>query len=248
MQSQIPNPPYIGLWTRLASFRRDDLTTLIENYQIVRAAMMRSTLHLVTAEDHQLFRQTLQPALEKAHRSFNGKTITESLDNERLIAAAKPFLEAEPRSTGDLREHLQPLYPDIDGNTLAYAVRTYLPLIQVPPAGTWGSGTRATYIPAENVLGTPAPPDLRTLLHRYLAAYGPASVMDFQFWTGLSSLKTALKPLIAELVVYQDESGGELLDLPDAPLPDENTPAPVRFIPEYDNPPNGYFHCFHLLL
>jgi hypothetical protein len=125
--------------------------------------------------------------------------------------------------------------PEHEGATLTSAARTFLPLVQVPPGGTWGSSSRAAYTTAESVLGPLDLPDMGALLHAYLAAYGPASIMDFQFWTGLTNLKNVIKPLTKYLVRYEDENGKELLDLPDKPLADENTPAPVRFMPEYDN-------------
>ncbi len=234
MQSQIPDPPYIGLWTRLAQFERDDLTALMEERQVVRAAMMRSTLHLVTADDHQRFRPTLQLALERALRSFHGKR-ARKLDIAALVVVARPFLKAEPRTKGELKARLLEDFPDEDGDAMAYAVRAHLPLVQVPPGGTWGSGTRASYSPAETVLGTTEPPDLKNLLRRYLAAFGPASIMDFQFWAGITSLTKTIKPWLDEFKLYEDENGKQLLDLPDATVPDVDMPAPPRFIPEYDN-------------
>lgn len=235
VQSQIPNPPYIGLWTRLNEFTRDDLTQLMEQKQVIRAAMMRSTLHLVTADDHQRFRHVLQPALDRAFKSFYGKRI-KGLDIPKLIEIAKPFLEEAPRTKGELKNYLLEFEPDWDGDAMVYAIRNYLHLVQVPPGGTWGAGTRASYIPAETWIESDVEAgDLRSLLHRYLAAFGPASVMDFQFWTGMVKLKDAIEPLKSELVIYQDEAGTELLDLPDMPIYEENTPASIRFMPEYDN-------------
>lgn len=234
LQSQVSNPPYMGLWTRLRQFQRDDLTTLIATQQIVRAAMMRSTLHLMTAGAHRRMRSTLQPALSRALRAFYGKR-AQGLDIDKLVNAARPFLEETPRTTGELRAFLLELEPDRDGEAMAYAVRNHLPLIQVMPGGTWGSGSGAAYTTAESVLGAPEPENLRLLLHRYLAAFGPASVMDFQAWSGMVKLQGLVAPLKADLIVYADEQGRELLDLPDSPLPDKDTSAPIRYIPAFDN-------------
>ncbi len=235
LQAQIPNPPYIGLWTRLTPFERDDLTRLMQDKQIVRAAFMRSTLHLMTAADHQRFRQTIQPALVKALNAFFGKK-SKSLDAETLVAVARPFLAEAPRSTGDLRARLLQVEPNADGDALAYLVRTYLPLVQVPPGGTWGSGSQTTYTLADVYLDIPAAGDnLKNLFLRYLAAFGPASIMDFQVWAGMTKLQPLLDPHLADLVQYRDEQGKMLFDLPDMPLPSGDTPAPVRFVPEYDN-------------
>ena len=234
LQSQIPNPPYIGLWTRLRHFEKAGLTALLENRQVVRAPWLRSTLHLVTAEDHQRFQAVIQPALARGLRSFFGPR-AKGLDIERLIAIAKPYLEAEQPAIGALRDHLQAHEPQRDKQAMAYAVRSYLPLVQVPPSGTWGVGTRATYTSAESWLGAGAPADLGALFRRYLAAFGPASVMDFQTWTGMTSLKSQLAPTLKDLRQYRDEDGKALYDLPEARLAPPDSPAPIRFLPEYDN-------------
>ena len=234
LQSQIPNPPYIGLWTRLERFQRDDLTALLQDRRVVRAAWIRSTLHLVAAADHQRFQPVIQPALARGLRSFFGK-LARDMDMARLIAIAKPFLDAEEPSIGELRAHLQKHEPALNKEAMAYAVRSHLPLAQVPPSGTWGVGTRATYTPAERWLGPPDPSDLPTLFRRYLAAFGPASVMDFQTWAGMTSLKTQLADAVADLPIYRDERGKTIYDLRDMALVPADAPAPIRFLPEYDN-------------
>jgi hypothetical protein len=139
LQAQVPNPPYIGLWTRLWDFRRDDLTRLLEQREIVRATLMRSTLHLMRAEDYLLLRPALQPALTRSLRSIGGKRL-EGLDLDRLVAAARTSVEEAPRTFTELRGLLSGLEPDRDPSALAYLVRTHLPLVQVPPGGTWGTG------------------------------------------------------------------------------------------------------------
>ena len=234
LQSQIPNPPYIGLWTRLQGFEKRQLTALLESRTVVRAPWIRSTLHLVTAEDHQAFQAVIQPALARGLRSFFGAR-AKGLDIDRLIAIAKPFLEAETPAIGALRDKLQEYEPHADKQAMAYAVRSYLPLVQVPPSGAWGVGTRATYTTAESWLGAASPSDLGSLFRRYLAAFGPADVMDFQTWSGMTSLKSALKATLETLVGYRDEKGRDLYDLPGEPIVDGDTPAPIRFLPEYDN-------------
>ena len=234
MQSQIPNPPYIGLWTRLKGFSKPQLTAALETRSVARAPWIRSTLHLVTADDHQRFQTVIQPALARGLRSFFGAR-AKGLDIERLIAIAKPYLEAAEPAIGELRDKLQEYEPDEDKQAMAYAVRSYLPLVQVPPSGAWGVGTRATYTTAESWLGRAAPADLPALFRRYLAAFGPADVMDFQTWTGMTSLKSRLNETLSTLAVYRDESGRALYDLPDQPIVDEDSPAPIRFLPEYDN-------------
>ncbi|MCY3780721.1 MAG: winged helix DNA-binding domain-containing protein [Chloroflexi bacterium] len=234
LQSQIPNPPYIGLWTRLRRFEKKDLTSLLQSRQVARAPWLRSTLHLVSAADHQRFQAVIQPALARGLRSFFGAR-AKGLDIDRLIEIAKPYLEAEKPAIGALRDKLAEHEPEHDKQAMAYAVRSYLPLVQIPPSGVWGVGTRATYTTAENWLGPPEPADLSLLFRRYLAAFGPANVMDFQTWTGMTSLKAQLAPVLKDLVTYRDADGKTLYDLPDLPIIAEERPAPIRFLPEYDN-------------
>ncbi len=237
LQAQVPNPPYIGLWTRLRDFRRDDLTRLLEQREVVRATLMRATLQLMNAGDYLLLRPALQPALTRSLRSIAGRRL-EGLDLDRLVAAARTSVEEAPRTFAELRVLLSGLEPDRDPSAMAYLVRTHLPLVQVPPGGTWGTGGSPAHVLAESWLGAPlaAPKEsLRALLLRYLAAFGPASVKDIQTWSGLVRLKEPVEELKPELRIFRDESGNELLDLPDAPLPPADTPAPVRFVPDYDN-------------
>jgi hypothetical protein len=207
----------------------------MENRQIVRVAYLRSTLHLITRDDHERFRPVIQPALVRGLHAFFGQKV-KGLDIDNLLRAVQPFLQESAHTMGEIRSFLLEIEPERDPDTLAYAVRTYLPLVQVPPSGTWGSGSMATYTSATNwLIESQGPADLPTLLSRYLAAFGPASLMDFQTWTGMTNLKNLLEPLRTKLISYKDEQGRELLDLPDMPIPDPDIPAPVRFIPEYDN-------------
>jgi hypothetical protein len=237
LQAQVPNPPYIGLWTRLRYFQRDGLTHLLEQREVIRATLMRATLHLMTARDYLLLRPALQPALTRSLRSIAGKRL-EGLDLDRLVATARTSVEESPRTFTELRDLLSGLEPDRDPSALAYLVRTQLPLVQVPPGGTWGTGGSPNHALTESWLGErlAAPNEsLRALLLRYLAAFGPASVKDIQTWSGLVRLKDPIEELRPELRIFRDESGTELFDLPDAPLPPADAPAPPRFVPEYDN-------------
>lgn len=237
LQAQVPNPPYIGLWTRLRGFDLGRLTDLIEERRVVRSSMMRATLHLTTAEDYLLLRPALQAALDRSLRSIAGRRL-EGLDLDRLVSAARAMVEEEPRTFKELQGRLLEMEPDRDPSALAYLVRMRLPLVQTPPAGTWGTGGSPRFALPEPWLGARlAGPDesLRALALRYLAAFGPASAKDFQAWSGLTGARALLQELRPELVVFRDEDGVELLDLPDAPLPPADTPAPPRFVPEYDN-------------
>lgn len=139
------------------------------------------------------------------------------------------------------RAELAPLlserWPGRDPDSLVYANTFLTPLVQVTPRGVWGESGPAAWAPVETWLGAPVDADPRpeeTVL-RYLAAFGPASVMDVQAWSGLTRLREVIERLRPQLVTFEDENGRELFDLPDAPRPGPDTPAPVRFLPEYDN-------------
>jgi hypothetical protein len=237
LQAQVPNPPYFGLWSRLSGFVREGLTDLITDRRVVRATLMRATLHLLTAEDYLLLRPGLQPVLDRSLRSIAGKRL-EGLDSDRLVSDARAMVEEAPRTAKELQERLSELEPDRDPSALAYLVRTRLPLVQTPPAGTWGTGGSPRFALPEPWLGAPfagMDEGLRALVHRYLAAFGPAGVMDFQAWSGLTGMKGPLGEMEGELRVLRDGNGRELFDLPEAPLPEADIIAPPRFVPEYDN-------------
>jgi hypothetical protein len=236
LQAQVMSPPYVGLWTRLRDFRREDLTRLVLERRVVRATLMRATLQLMTAGDYLLLRPALQPALTRSMRSIAGKRL-EGLDLDRLVGAAKEFFDEQPRTFADLRHLLSELEPERDQSALAYAVRTNLPLVQVPSGGVWGFSGKAPFTTPERWLGRPpsGPENARDLVLKYLAAFGPATVKDIQTWSGRTQLKQSVEEISAELRTFRDEKGNELFDLPDAPLPPEGTPAPPRFLPDYDN-------------
>jgi len=237
LQAQVTSPPYVGLWTRLEDFRRQDLTRLMMERRVVRATLMRATLQLMTEDDYLLLRPALQPALTRSMRSIAGKRL-EGLDLDRLIGSARDFFEEEPRTFADLRPLLVELEPDRDPSALAYAVRTMLPLVQVPSGGVWGYSGKAPFTTPERWLGRPpsGSEEARDLILRYLAAFGPAAARDVQTWSGRTQLKPVVEEMMRpELHTFHDENGNELFDLPDAPLPPADTPTPPRFVPDYDN-------------
>jgi hypothetical protein len=236
LQAQVREPPFVGLWTRLEGFERGDLIDAIERREVVRATAMRSTMHLMSARDFLALWGAIRPAVLRAVRAWTGKRLA-GLDMDRIVAAVREYMEEEPRTFAQLRELIPALAPEGDPQGVSYAVRAHLPLVQVPDGGSTGHSNQAPYGLAESVLGRPVAEEPATaeLMRRYLAAFGPASVADAQAWSGLTGLKETFEGLREELVTFRDEAGRELFDLPGAPLPDADTPAPVRLLPDYDN-------------
>jgi hypothetical protein len=237
MQAQIPRPPYLGLWTRLAGFERETLSAALRTRRVVRATAWRATLHLLTAEDLLAFRDALQPMLSRGMQSILRKR-AETFDMSELLGVARSFFLSRPATFDAARAHLAARFPVADERALGYAVRTHLPLVQVPDHSTWGFPAAADFALAEEWLGRSLPAGgegLPELVRRYLAAFGPASVADAQNWSGIGGLRTTFEALRPELVTFRDARGRELFDRPDAPRPDGETAAPVRFLPEYDN-------------
>ncbi|WP_238327810.1 winged helix DNA-binding domain-containing protein [Paenibacillus gorillae] len=236
LQSQSPLPPYFALWTRLRDFRQEQLAELLLSRQAVRISLMRSTIHLVSAEDCLWMRPVLQPMLDQAFRSAYRKRL-EGVDIDRIAEASRAHVEQAPLSFQELGELLSPLAPGREPGALAQISRAVLPLVQVPPRGIWGKSGQARHTTAEAWLGRPLAPAVEPekIIVRYLAAFGPASVKDMQAWCGLTGLRTHVQRLRGQLVIYRDDNGVELFDLADISLPDPDAPVPPRFLSEFDN-------------
>jgi Winged helix DNA-binding domain len=236
LQAQAPFPPYYGLWSRLADFQPSDLATLITERKVVRLALMRGTIHLVSARDGLRLRPLVQPVMDRALKAVFGTRLAD-IDTRSLAAAGRALVEEEPRTFSELGALLSPQWPGHDPAALAQGVRALVPLVQVPPRAIWGAAGQARHTSAESWLGgrldDAASPD--SLVERYLAAFGPASVRDVQAWSGLTRLQEVASRLRPRLRTFRDEQGTELLDLPEAPRPDPATPVPVRLTAEFDN-------------
>jgi hypothetical protein len=233
MQSQAPLAPYVGLWTRLRDFDTDELTVLTRTRQVVRLHMMRNTVHLVSARDCLDWRGLFSSLLAAEFRAHFPRG-TDGVDLRRLLRRAERLLDEEPRTRAELGRLLAPDWPGAEPSALAYAVSHHLALCQVPPRGIWGTSGRAAWAPVASWLGQPPRPGaVDELVLRYLGAFGPATVADVQQWSGLTKLREVVERL--PLRSFRGETGQILYDLPDAPRPNADTPAPPRFLPEYDN-------------
>lgn len=237
MQAQVPNNPYVGLWTRLEAFHPDELSRLLLNRQAVRILVMRGTIHLLTARDCLTLYPLVRPLHERVLKTTEFGRGAVDVDTETLLAAGRAVLEEKPRTLKELGARLHEQWPNHEPENLAYCVHYGLPLVQIPPRGVWGASMQPTLTTAEHWLGQPLDPNpsIDEVVLRYLAAFGPASAADMRTWSGITGLREVVERLRPQLRVFRDEAGREIFDLPDAPRPDPDTPAPPRFLPEYDN-------------
>ncbi|QWF78375.1 winged helix DNA-binding domain-containing protein [Amycolatopsis sp. CA-230715] len=236
LQAQAPFPPYYALWARLSGFSPGDLSKLILDRSVVRTALMRGTVHLVTADDCLAWRPAVQPVLAQSLRAANQHTPEiAGLDLDDFAKTARKLLAERTHTSAELGKALAERWPGRAPSSLMFAARNLLPLVQVPPRGVWGKAGQPAYATAEDWLGREqGEPDFDGLVLRYLGAFGPASVADVQVWAGITRLGEVVDRLRPRLRVFRDEQGRELVDLPDAPRPDPDTPAPPRFLGAYD--------------
>ncbi|WP_078501453.1 winged helix DNA-binding domain-containing protein [Paenibacillus selenitireducens] len=236
LQAQSPNAPYFALWSRIQGFQQEDLSSLIRERKIIRIALMRSTIHLVSAQDGLSLRPWVQSAHERGLKGAYGKLLGDvRLDD--IAASGRALVEASPLTFNEMGKCLQQQWPDRDPGALAAVVRTRVPLVQLPPRGLWGESGQAIHTSIEAWLNLPltSHPEPEEFILRYLAAFGPATIKDIQVWSGLTRLNTYVERLLPQLIRFRNEQGTVLYDLPDAPRPDPDTPAPLRFLGEYDN-------------
>ncbi len=236
LQAQTPHSWYVGLWSRLADFRAAEAADLLLSRRLVRIALMRSTIHLVTDADCLAWRETIAPVIDRSMRGAFGKRLA-GIDRDTLLAAGRALTRERPLTFAALGAALAGQFPERDPAALAQAIRAWVPLVQVPPRGLWGRSGPIAHLDAEAWRGAavaPAP-DPAGLVRRHLAAFGPATVRDIQTWSGLTRLRAVVERLRPELATFRDEEGQELFDLPDAPRPDADTPAPARFLYDFDN-------------
>ncbi|MEW2386837.1 winged helix DNA-binding domain-containing protein [Streptomyces venezuelae] len=259
LQAQNVKPPYYALAARLADFDPTELSALLDARELIRIVTLRSTIHLHTAADARILRPLVQDARTAELAGFRAGLV--DVDLVELAGVARAAVEAEPRTMKQLREVLSVRWPDADPQSLGVAARCLLPLVQVTPRGLWrrsgqvalttveqwlgggdgsgdGSGDRGGEVGGSDVGSGGSGSGgagLDDAVLRYLRSFGPASVKDMQTWARLTRLRDVFERLRPRLRTFRDENGVELFDLPDAPRPDPDTPAPPRFLPEYDN-------------
>jgi hypothetical protein len=233
MQGQEPKHPYVGLWSRLNGFEERELDEAVQGRDVVRATLFRGTLHLVTAEDYLRFRSTVAPVLEAGMKVLGDRG--EGLEPAKVIKAARTLLKKEPLTFTEVRNALQEKFPKVNERALGFCTRMMVPLVIYPTDARWSWPANARFTPAEDWLGSAVEQSAvpEELVVRYLEAFGPATPADFQTWSGLQKAKPLFDEL--ELEQFTDDNGKTVYDVPDAPRPDPDTPAPVRFLPEFDN-------------
>jgi hypothetical protein len=237
MQAQSPGNPYLALWSRLEGFEAEQLSRMIAERGTVRATLMRATIHLVTARDDLALRPVMQSVPAQTFRSSHFARNVEGVDIGEVVACGRELLDEQPRTLGEIAPLLAERWPGVDPGSLSQAVGFLASLVHVPPRGLWQTSGRARLTPAESWLGRPIDQGQTAdeIVMRYLGAFGPATTSDIRTWSRLTGLREVVERLRPRLRTFHDERGRELFDLPDGPLPDPETPAPPRFLPEYDN-------------
>ncbi|MFG2597836.1 winged helix DNA-binding domain-containing protein [Streptomyces sp. NPDC048462] len=252
LQAQEPQAPFTGLWSRLAGFRPEQLDDALTGRAVVRTHLMRRTVHLISRDDALAWRAR-HDAMLRGRMLGTYRSELAGIDLEELAAAGRAVMaDRQPRTMAEIVQEVQDRWPGPPRRVLGeLLVAALLPMAQLPPRGLWHrtSGVRNLPLAAwleQDIAPLPAgdtgdgDPVGQQLLRRYLAAHGPAASADLRAWCGLAGLPAAVKAIREELVAFRDERGRELLDLPDAPRPDPDTPAPVRFLPAFDNAILGY--------
>ena len=225
LQAQYSLSPYIALWSRLTGFQREQLTRALEGREVVKSTLFRITLHITSARDYPYFAAAFLPAAQEMTARVTPEE-TAKLSRKVHAASKKPLTH----------EQLEALAAEEMGGR--WRTRILAPLLHLPPSGTWRFWGTPTLLGMKTWLGVDLPEreeGAKRIVERHLAAFGPATQQDLLRFAGVrvGDLRPGLEQL--ELRAFRDERGRKLLDLPRAPLPDGETPAPIRFLPKWDS-------------
>jgi Winged helix DNA-binding domain len=226
LQAQWPQSPYVALWTRLTGFRKDHLTRALEQHKVVKSTLFRITLHITSARDYPYYAGAVLPAARETTPRVTAGQLEELSRRVRAAAMKAPLTH----------EQVEAIAADEMGGR--WRTRTLTPLVHLPPGGTWSHYGRVQLRAMEAVLGIDLPSredGAERLVRRYLTAFGPATQQDLLRFGGLrvGDVRAGLERV--ELRRFHDERRRVLLDVPGAPLPNGDTPAPVRFLPKWDS-------------
>ncbi|WP_067568855.1 winged helix DNA-binding domain-containing protein [Nocardia acidivorans] len=239
VQGQEANWPFIGLWSRLADFAPADLDSLLRDRTVVRGTMIRRTVHLAHAQDYRWLYPTVRPMVEQTLRLAYYREAFENLDHAEFRTAGRKLLTGRTLTRTEIGRTLAADFPTPHPDRLSAILGLLTPVVHHAEAGTWGAwrNRRVSISLAEEWIGAPLAdrPDPEQMILRYLAAFGPATVADVQSWSGVTKLAEVITRLRPRLRVLVDDTGRELFDLPDAPIADPDLPAPIRFLPAFDN-------------
>lgn len=237
MQAQVPENPYVAMWSRLKGFDPMELSNLISKRKAVRGSLMRATLHLVTARDWHRMRPLFQPHLTRTLDGTAWGKATADLDRTRMLAVATEALEQQPMGRMELGRLLEKRFPSYDADSLGAAAVYLSTLVQVAPRGMWKRSGKPEWTTTKAWLGRDIDtnPSIDKLLLRYFARFGPATVADAANWSRLTGLREVVDRLGKRLRTYRNEDGRELFDVPEGEFADAEVDAPIRFLPEYDN-------------
>lgn len=239
LQAQEPPSPYIALWNRVAGFDPADLDAAFATHEVVKASLMRVTLHAVTAEDYPSFHEAMQPPL-RGSRLYDTRFTSTGLtiaDADALVPHVVGHA-TEPRTKQDVETLLAEHLGEPPQRGVWWALRTFAPLVHAPTGDPWSFGRQAAYIAAPNDgVREDHEQAVRRLIRRYLEGFGPATARDFAQFTILrqATYGSAVEAMADELVRVEGPDGALLLDVPGAPILDEDTPAPPRLLPMWDS-------------
>lgn len=230
IQNQYAPNAYLRLWSCLAEFDRDDLTRAYEDAAVVQGTLMRGTIHAVARDDY----RTFLGAVRSAQREWSERATKAPAGLERgaAVKRVRAALADGPMKRPALVALLKDAHPAI-----RYSIDTELGILRVPPSSTWDRRRADLCALADDVIGpgddVPETVALPAAIKRYLRAFGPASVAQIGSFLGIgvSKIRAAVPPRLRR---FRTEDGVELLDVQRAPLPDPETPAPVRFLPTWD--------------